>query len=209
MVKGGLLKKDWFLALVFSLLFLIGVFNGVAFLDRFELMAYDLGIKSAHRNPGSNENIAIVAIDDDSIQQIGRWPWPRNVSAEVVDKLSAAKVKVIGLQIPLSEPQTDAGLGYIRRLSAALGKASRKGEVAALLKQAEQELDTDRRLAAAIPAAGNVLLPRKATRLPKDSVANVSQVVTVGKSSLTERVGKLGSRLMAVVDVGLRLLLSL
>ena len=33
MVKGELLKKDWFVALVFSLLFLIGVFNGAAFLE--------------------------------------------------------------------------------------------------------------------------------------------------------------------------------
>jgi len=159
MVKGGLLKRDWFFALVFSVLFLIGVFNGAAILDRFELIAYDVGIQSAHRNPGSVENIAIVAIDDASIQNIGRWPWSRDLLADMVRKLSAAKASVIGLQIPLNEPQTDAGLGYIRRLSAALGKTARKGEVAALLKQAEQELDTDRRLAAAIPAAGNVLLP--------------------------------------------------
>jgi serine/threonine-protein kinase len=159
MVKGGLLKQDWFVALVFSLLFLIGVFNGAAFLERFERIAYDAGIQSAHRNPGSAENIAIVAIDDESIQKIGRWPWSRSVLADVVDKLSAAKAKVIGLQIFLSEPQTDAGLGYIRRLSAALGKAAQKGEVATLLNQAEQELNTDRHLAEAIPAAGNVLLP--------------------------------------------------
>jgi len=159
MVKGELLKKDWFIALVFSLLFLIGVFNGAAFLERLERIAYDAGIQSAHRNPGAAENITIVAIDDESIQKIGRWPWPRSVLAEVVDKLSTAKAKVIGLQIFLSEPQTDAGLGYIRRLGAALGKSAQKGEVAALLNQAEQELNTDRRLSEAIPAAGNVLLP--------------------------------------------------
>jgi CHASE2 domain-containing sensor protein len=163
MVKGGLLKKDWFFGLVFSLLFLIGVFNGAAFLDRFEFIAYDLGIQSAHRSPGSVENIAVVAIDDDSIQKIGRWPWSRDVLADVVNKLSAANAKVIGLQIPLSEPQADAGLVYIRRLSAALDTKSKKGEVAALLKQAETELNTDRRLAAAIPAAGNVLLPMQFT----------------------------------------------
>src|SRR4030067_970336 len=159
MVKGGLLKKDWFIGLVFSLLFLIGVFNGAAFLERLERIAYDAEIRAAPRHPGSAENIAIVAIDDESIQKIGRWPWPRSVLAEVVDKLSAARAKVIGLQVFLSEPQTDAGLGYIRRLSAALGKAAQKGEIAKLLKQAEQELNTDRRLAEAIPAAGNVLLP--------------------------------------------------
>ena len=39
MVKGELLKKDWFVALVFSLLFLIGVFNGAVFLERLERIA--------------------------------------------------------------------------------------------------------------------------------------------------------------------------
>ena len=73
----------WFVALVFSLLFLIGVVNGADFLERLERIAYDAGIQAAHRNPGSAENIVIVAIDDDSIQKIGRWPWPRSVLAEV------------------------------------------------------------------------------------------------------------------------------
>lgn len=40
-------------------------------------------------------------------------------------------------------------------------------------------------------APGNVMLTARATGLPKDSVANVSQIVTLDKGSLTERVGKL------------------
>ena len=40
-------------------------------------------------------------------------------------------------------------------------------------------------------APGNVLLPARISSLPKDSVANVSQIVTVDRSQLTERVGKL------------------
>src|SRR4030066_112442 len=107
MVKGGLLRKDWFFALVFSLLFLIGVVNGAAFLERFEYIAYDLGIQYAHRNPVPVENIVIVAIDDESIQKLGRWPWPPNVLAEGVEKLRAAKPRVIGLQMFLSEPQAN------------------------------------------------------------------------------------------------------
>ncbi|GGA27209.1 hypothetical protein CYANOKiyG1_43370 [Okeania sp. KiyG1] len=38
-------------------------------------------------------------------------------------------------------------------------------------------------------APGNVLLPKKATELPRDSVANVSQVITIDKLFLEERVG--------------------
>jgi mRNA interferase MazF len=40
-------------------------------------------------------------------------------------------------------------------------------------------------------APGNVLLTARATGLPKDSVANVSQVVALDRSVLTERAGKL------------------
>lgn len=58
-------------------------------------------------------------------------------------------------------------------------------------------------------APGNVLLPRNATGLPRESVANVSQVITVDKSVLSERVRSLGHDLLEQVDEGLRLVLCL
>lgn len=58
-------------------------------------------------------------------------------------------------------------------------------------------------------APGNVLLPSKATRLSKDSVANISQVITVDKSFLTEKVGALPRHLFEQVESGLRLVLDL
>jgi mRNA interferase MazF len=58
-------------------------------------------------------------------------------------------------------------------------------------------------------APGNVLLPRHATRLRKEAVANVSQIMTIDRSFLIERVGTLSVELLARVDAGLRLVLSL
>ena len=58
-------------------------------------------------------------------------------------------------------------------------------------------------------APGNVLLSAKSTGLKKDSVVNVSQVVTVDKSFLTEKIGKLTSQQIETVDNGLRLAMSL
>ena len=58
-------------------------------------------------------------------------------------------------------------------------------------------------------APGNVRLPRKATGLETDSVANVSQVITVDKGFLTERVGTLSLYLLEQVENGLRLALAL
>ena len=61
---------------------------------------------------------------------------------------------------------------------------------------------------ALVDAPGNVLVPKRASGLPKDSVANVSQVVTVDRDALTERVGKLAPELLSSVEAGLRLVLS-
>lgn len=58
-------------------------------------------------------------------------------------------------------------------------------------------------------APGNVRLPSRGTGLSKPSVANVSQIVTVDKSFLMERVGRLASKPMADVEEGIRLVLSL
>jgi mRNA interferase MazF len=58
-------------------------------------------------------------------------------------------------------------------------------------------------------APGNVLLPNQATGLPKDSVANVSQVFTVDKKFLAERIGMLPEYLQEEVDEGLRMVLHL
>jgi mRNA interferase MazF len=58
-------------------------------------------------------------------------------------------------------------------------------------------------------APGNVLLSRKDSGLPKRSVANVSQLITLDKSFLTKRAGKLNSLKMAEIEAGIRLVLSL
>lgn len=57
-------------------------------------------------------------------------------------------------------------------------------------------------------APGNVLLPAAATGLPKDSVANVSQIVTVDKAELTERVGKLPRPKLELVLWGIDVVLG-
>ena len=62
---------------------------------------------------------------------------------------------------------------------------------------------------ALIDAPGNVLVPGKESGLKRDSVANVSQVVTLDRDALTERVGRLSGRVVAMIDDGLRLALGL
>ncbi|MEM8501977.1 MAG: type II toxin-antitoxin system PemK/MazF family toxin [Cyanobacteria bacterium P01_D01_bin.1] len=58
-------------------------------------------------------------------------------------------------------------------------------------------------------APGNVLLPRAASGLSKDSVANVSQILTIDKTFLVERIGSLPDYLQEAVNEGLRMTLYL
>ena len=58
-------------------------------------------------------------------------------------------------------------------------------------------------------APGNVRLTRRASGLAKDSVINVSQLVTIDKSLLTERVGRIPADTMRNVEAGVRLVLAL
>jgi mRNA interferase MazF len=58
-------------------------------------------------------------------------------------------------------------------------------------------------------APGNVVCPRQVSGLPRDSVVNVSALLTIDKHLLRERVGVLPGDLMARVDEGLRLVLTL
>ncbi len=57
-------------------------------------------------------------------------------------------------------------------------------------------------------APGNVLLSARATRLPRDSVANVSQVVALDKALLTERIGKLSAAKVELLLSGIDVVLG-
>jgi mRNA interferase MazF len=57
-------------------------------------------------------------------------------------------------------------------------------------------------------APGNVLLPARATGLPKDSVANASQIVTLDRDLFTEEVGKLSKRQLELILTGIDIVLG-
>jgi mRNA interferase MazF len=60
-----------------------------------------------------------------------------------------------------------------------------------------------------VDAPGNVLISAREAGLPRDSIANVSQLVTLDRAFLEKRVGRMPAHLMAAVDAGLKLILAL
>ena len=59
-----------------------------------------------------------------------------------------------------------------------------------------------------VEAPGNVLLPAKTTGLPKDSVANTSQIIALDRDLLTEEVGKLSKRQLELILSGIDVILG-
>ena len=78
-MKAKVFKTDWFAGLVITCVFLI--FSNSDFLESVERSAYDYGVKSSSRI--ANDKIAIIAIDDKSIDKIGRFPWSRDIHAQM------------------------------------------------------------------------------------------------------------------------------
>ncbi|MBG6630341.1 CHASE2 domain-containing protein [Pseudomonas aeruginosa] len=52
-------------------------------------------------------HILVVAIDDRSLESLGRWPWPRSVHAELLDRLAAAGARSVLLDVIFSEPSSN------------------------------------------------------------------------------------------------------
>jgi adenylate cyclase len=89
--------------------------------ERIDLDAYDLRINTMAPRRSSGV-IAIAAVDDKSISELGQWPWPRQVLAKLVDALKDYKVKVIGFDAIFSEPdKSDVARSAISEKLARLG----------------------------------------------------------------------------------------
>ncbi len=148
-------RADWFagVAIVLAVLVLNQATDLIGGLER---RFYDFGSTSTSRQP--SDRIAIIAIDDQSIANIGRWPWPRDIHAKLIDQLSQAKAKTIVETVFFIEPQVDRGLGFIRQMKALL-PANGDAALSEVIAEAERVLDTDAVLAASMKSAGNVLVP--------------------------------------------------
>ena len=132
--------------------------------DALERDFYDRGVRGTERDLQTTRNLAIIAIDDPSIERLGRWPWSRTVIADLVARLEGAKV--IGLPVFYSEPQLDPGLKYVEQLEDLYRNAKldlREDEFSTLFEEtlamAYQELDADAALVDVIASVENVVLP--------------------------------------------------
>ncbi len=111
-MKQRFWSADWFAGLIITIVIVLS--SGSNQLQSLERSAYDWGVRSTERYP--SDKIAVIAIDDVSIANIGRWPWPRDLHADMIKLLSNGGAKVIGESVFFLEPQIDPGTVYIKEL---------------------------------------------------------------------------------------------
>jgi adenylate cyclase len=109
------------------------------------------------RSPG--QDVVLVLVDEKSLKEIGRWPWPRDKQALLVDRIHAGKPAVLGLDIIYAEPEeSDA----IREIKSWLAEEQQKEplpqKVLGLLEARLHALDTDQQFAQGLAQAGTVVL---------------------------------------------------
>jgi adenylate cyclase len=120
------------------------------FTEFMELKLYDLKFRFRGPQAPSSE-VVILAIDDDSVKKVGRWPWSRNDLARLIKMIKDAGPKVVALDIIFAEKQET---GALKAVTSLRQEFSRKGvaspPILSLLAEEEQRADVDRQLAQAI-----------------------------------------------------------
>lgn len=86
-------------------------------LQRLDLMLYDLLLPL--ESPPMSDDIVIIAIDDASIHELGRWPWTRERHAELLNMLTPASPRAIGIDLLFSEAEenTQADSQFARAIA--------------------------------------------------------------------------------------------
>jgi adenylate cyclase len=132
--------------LLVVILFLIGI----PILDMIELKTYDLRFLS--RGPlKPSSQVVMAVIDEKSLDEEGRWPWPRSRLAALVNALSAEGVRVIGFDVGFLEPDENSTLRFINQLDDKIANLKIENkELAKFVADNKIKADNDLALAEAI-----------------------------------------------------------
>jgi len=107
----------------------------------------------------AGQEVVLVIIDEKSLKEIGRWPWPRDKQSMVVDEIAAGGPVVIGLDIIYAEPeQSSVAVHLMDEPAAKVSGKKFDSRTLPPLNARVQALDTDHRLARSVRQAGRVVL---------------------------------------------------
>ena len=106
------------------------------FCEFFELKLYDLKFRFRGPIPAGKE-VAILAIDDESLKIVGRWPWSRDDMARVLTRLKQAGPRAIALDIIFAEKEQTVAYQALKKLTDDLARQGVPPEILKLLEGAK------------------------------------------------------------------------
>ena len=163
MEKSHSKKVDLLAGLLIACLFIFISFHPLSPFESLGRIIYSVQMRMDLPGGAGKNVVAIVNIDDKSLRQLGPWPWPRQVIAEMLSILKNNGAKMVFLDFLFSDKERNQGLKEIRSLQAALGEHGGPSAKDPWLKnnltEIEKRLDNDNILSNAIKACGNVYLP--------------------------------------------------
>lgn len=146
------------IAVLVILIALVLFFIDVPFIRFMELKALDLRMVSRGGTAPGGETV-IATIDEKSLSELGRWPWPRTTIARLIDTLAANGAKVVGLDIVFAEPDAASGMKIVGDLSKEIKDSGiADARILGLLENRRALADTDAVLARSIEKAKSVIL---------------------------------------------------
>lgn len=141
------------ISILITLIGLIGYLTGIPFLDLMELKTIDLRFRSRGSITASPA-VAMAVIDEKSVNQEGKWVWPRSKIAALIDKLDAAGARVIGFDIGFLEPDDRRVVKALSEVENGLADKHLVNEaIGAFLQGLKTQSDEDAMLADAIKRA--------------------------------------------------------
>ncbi|RAM64463.1 CHASE2 domain-containing protein [Herbaspirillum rubrisubalbicans] len=139
----------WLLALVLAGMAEAVVMNVLPnrLVERLDLFFYDLRMRVTQ--PDLDPRIVIIDIDEKSIAELGRWPWSRDVVAQLVKQMTQTyQSQSVGFDVVFAEPDNTSGYGRLEDL--ARGPLKDVPQLAQQLRLLKPQMDYDARLAAAL-----------------------------------------------------------
>ena len=128
-------------------------------LEQFEMKSLDFRFQARGPIP-ADPRVAIIAVDDNALAEVGRWPWPRDVIAQVVDKaVGKYGAKALGFDIVFSEAQVNKVDETVRILRKAVASDPYTKANLAWLEQHRKWGDVDAELESVIQKYKNKLVP--------------------------------------------------
>ncbi len=102
--RSGRMLVEWWAVLLVATAAILGIAYGAPPV-RADNLVYDFLLRL--NPPPVGQRILIVGIDNRSLASLGRWPWPRHVHADIIDRLDQSGARAIGYDVLFTEPSPD------------------------------------------------------------------------------------------------------